>query len=144
MKGCCGYGCVLLLMTELRYSCCVNLGGTCEKDILHTSSRYTPMLPQQACQYESCTLKNFQQVPDEFVELMSAPLLSNMVMTSSWSNKAASVKGVLPEWSLACKFASASSNADKLSLSLSQMNENIDMSLLDRLCKVIALLSVGL
>ena len=63
-------------------------------------------------------------------------------MTSSWFNNAASVKGVLPAGSLTCRFASASSNADKLSLSLSQMNENIDMSLLDRLCNVIALLSV--
>lgn len=73
---------------------------------------------------------------------MSAPLLSNIVMTSSWPNNAASVNGVLPKESLTCKFASASSNADKLSLSLSHIKENIDMSLLDRLCSVIALLSV--
>lgn len=59
-------------------------------------------------------------------------------MTSSWPSNAASVKGVLPEESLTCRFASASSNADKLSLSLSQMKENIDKSLLDRLCKVMA------
>ena len=85
-----------------------------------------------------------QQIPDEFVALISAPLLSNIVITSSCPSNAASVKGVLPEESLACKFASPSSSTDKLSLSLSQMNENIDMSLLDRLCKVIALLSAVL
>lgn len=85
-----------------------------------------------------------QQIPEEFVELTSAPLLSNILMTSSWPNNAASVKGVLPEASLACRLGSPSSSTDKLSLSLSQINENIDMSLLDRLCKAIALLSTVL
>jgi len=70
--------------------------------------------------------------------LTSIPLLSKIVMMSSWPSRAANVSGVLPHESFTCKFASPSSSADKPSLSLLQIRENIERSLLDLLCKDIA------